>query len=109
MNIFVDDKRRGLKDFAVVRTYDKAIKVITENKDNIDILSLDYDLGQPKNGMDIVKYLIDNKIYPKWINVHSTHVFSIEMIKLLMENIPQGYKLSRLEDYDLMIKVYNIE
>lgn len=75
INLYVDDLRDFPKDFVIARDYDNAISLLINN--NIDILSLDHDLGEDKegnilpSGYDIVKYICENGIKIKKIYLHT--------------------------------------
>lgn len=77
INLYIDDLRRCPDGFIVARNYNEAINIINNNQ--INILSLDHDLGIDengieKNGYDIVKYLCENGINPKKIYIHTDNV-----------------------------------
>ena len=74
INLYVDDIRRCPENFIVARNYDEAINILNTNE--INILSLDHDLGiddngVEKNGYDIVKYICEHGISPKKIYLHT--------------------------------------
>lgn len=77
INLYVDDLRKCPEDFNVARNYDEAIEIL--NTREINILSLDHDLGLDdngieKNGYDIVKYMCENGINPRKIYIHTDNV-----------------------------------
>lgn len=77
INVYVDDIRRCPDGFIVARNYCEAIKLLNNNE--INILSLDHDLGidengAEQNGYDIVKYICENGISPKQIYIHTDNV-----------------------------------
>jgi hypothetical protein len=61
-SLYVDDERtpKGL-GWTVVRTYDEAVKRLSEGWDNCLELSVDHDLGTEKTGYDLAKW-IENEI-----------------------------------------------
>ncbi|MGG0667760.1 cyclic-phosphate processing receiver domain-containing protein [Lederbergia citrisecunda] len=72
INVYLDDLRDCPKDFVIARNYEQAINLLTSN--NVNILSLDHDLGEDEQGnllptgYDLVKYMCEyglraNKIY----------------------------------------------
>jgi hypothetical protein len=72
INVYVDDLRDCPDGFRVARTFEEAVKLIENNE--VDILTLDHDLGEDaegkelQNGYDLVKYICErglrvNKIY----------------------------------------------
>ena len=50
INLYVDDIRRCPDGFVVARNYDEAIELIQNNE--INILSLDHDLGIDEHGVE---------------------------------------------------------
>lgn len=81
MKIFLDDVRVINEEYGyeLVRGYDKCISLLEANKDDIELLSTDYDLSYSrkpdahKTGYDVLVYMKENNIIPQRINVHSTH------------------------------------
>lgn len=72
VNLYLDDRRECPKGFVLAKNMDEAISMFS--KYNINILSLDHDLGEDENknllptGQDFVKYFCEkgfraNKIY----------------------------------------------
>ncbi|WP_394886323.1 cyclic-phosphate processing receiver domain-containing protein [Clostridium butyricum] len=77
INLYVDDIRRCPDGFIVARNYYEAIDILNNNE--INILSLDHDLGLEekgieKNGYNIVKYICEHGISPKKIYIHTDNV-----------------------------------
>lgn len=76
INLYVDDIRTCPEGFVIARTYVESIKLL--EKEKINILSLDHDLGivngEEKNGYDIVKYMCEKGISPKYIYIHTDNV-----------------------------------
>ena len=72
INIFLDDIRKCPDGFIAARTVEEAIKLF---KYNVNIISLDHDLGQDENGnlrktgYDFVKYFVKTGLKLK--NIHS--------------------------------------
>lgn len=75
INLYVDDLRDYPTGFVVARTYEQAIKTISENE--IHILTLDHDLGEDdlgtelKNGYELVKYFCENGLRAEKIYLHT--------------------------------------
>ena len=72
MNVYVDDLRDCPKGFTIARTFEEAVTLLQQHE--VDILSLDHDLGEDAEGnllptgYDLVKYFCEhglraNKIY----------------------------------------------
>lgn len=95
MKLFVDDYRNPPGDgFSVVRNYNKTI-ILLDLLD-FDVISLDYDLNDVKNGLDIIQYIHQIKKYPKHLNIHSTHpTGSIKMYDLAKRLFPKDVLITR--------------
>jgi len=68
-DLYVDDVRQSPSRWVLAKTFDDAIRSLKTG--NVNHLSLDHDLGLGKTGMDIVKFMMNNKIYPNKITIHS--------------------------------------
>lgn len=87
MNIFLDDVRPCPDGYLVARDYNDFVRLVSDNKDNIDTVSLDYDLDSVRTGFDAAKFLVENKIMPKKICIHSNSTSGVKLIyKYLKEN-----------------------
>lgn len=75
LNLYVDDLRDCPEGFCIARTVEEAVKYM-ENY-NIDILSLDHDLGADskgnllKTGYDLVKIICEKKLRANKIFIHT--------------------------------------
>lgn len=75
INVYVDDLRICPDGFTIARTYENAVELLINN--NVDILSLDHDLGQyndgklRKTGYDLVKFICENNIKINKIYLHT--------------------------------------
>lgn len=90
IKIFVDDERQLPKgcenNYNVAKNYDKAIWFLNILK-GADTINLDYDLGEAKTGLDILKYIHENNYTVKTIIIHSTHITGVrKMEKFIEEN-----------------------
>lgn len=86
--LYVDDLRQPIKwqdknhKISIARTYKNAIDFLKE--DIFDIIDLDNDLGEQKEGYDILKYIIENEIKVDTISVHTMNsVARGNMLQLL--------------------------
>lgn len=89
MKIFVDDIRKiNIDEYSVFKTYEDCIIYLNSFKYEIEIISLDYDLGSTSKytGYDIIEYMYNNNIVPNHINIHSTHPTGSIKIKEFAEN-----------------------
>ena len=73
MRIFLDDIRPCPDRYELCRSYEEFTRLILENRENIQEISLDYDLGTVRNGLDACKFLVANQIKCPKIRIHSTH------------------------------------
>ena len=92
MKIFLDDIRLpewiydDFQDWVLVKNRDEFEKIILDNKSDIDIISLDNDLGTDLDGnilfdgYSCLNWLIDNDIYIKNIIIHSDNIVASEQI-----------------------------
>lgn len=86
--LYVDDLRKPTKwegkdhQIYTARNYKKAIAALEKVK--FDIVDLDNDLGEQKEGYDILKYIIENEIKVENIAVHTMNsVARQNMLQLL--------------------------
>jgi hypothetical protein len=88
INVFLDDLRPCPKGYKYVQTVDECIKIITKYK--VNTLSLDHDLGFGKpSGYEVVRYMVQNRTYPKKIVIHSANPFGrFRMYELLNKHKP---------------------
>lgn len=87
--VFLDDKRPAPEGYRLVTSAKHCKKVLREGR--IAVLSLDYNLGrnQPK-GDQVVKYMVEKKLYPKTIIIHSNSRYGrLKMYQLLIRNKPR--------------------
>lgn len=75
INVYVDDLRLCPEGFTIARTYEEAVELLTSNE--VNILSLDHDLGEDENGnlrktgYDLVKYICENGIKVNKVYIHT--------------------------------------
>ncbi|RKN84642.1 cyclic-phosphate processing receiver domain-containing protein [Paenibacillus ginsengarvi] len=89
INVYLDDLRPCPKGYKYVQTADECIKLISKN--SVNVLSLDHDLGFGKpSGYEVVKYMVQNRTYPKKIVIHSANPFGrFRMLRLLIKHKPR--------------------
>jgi len=89
MNLFVDDKRNAPENFVIARYYEKAVKLMKENQ--LQVISLDYDLGGAETGLDVVDFFIENQLYSSEIYLHSSDLSARKkMFQTLQEAQKKG-------------------
>ena len=92
MKLFLDDIRQIDKDllFSTVKNYNDCIMILRAFK-NFNTVSLDYSLGEEKNGLDVLIYMKENNIKAKQINIHSDHEIGVPLMsKYAKENFPNS-------------------
>lgn len=94
MKIILEDTRHipdSLSDYAIARRYETMIMYLDLYKNELETVSLDYDLGSEKTGLDVLHYMHLHHIYPKNINIHSTHIHGEpQMVEYAKENFPDA-------------------
>lgn len=88
MNLFLDDYRACPPGFTLARDVDECKLLLVEY--DVNILSLDYDLGYGSpTGLEIASFIVSNKIYPNAIYLHtSSDAGRRAMYELLYVNKP---------------------
>jgi len=77
INLYVDDLRKCPSNFILAKNIEVAKKLFKDY--DIDILSLDHDLGEDENkvilqtGYDLVKYICENNISIKEVFIHTAN------------------------------------
>ena len=85
MKIILDD-RRSFPDgpYNCVRTYDDCVRLLRVFR-KASFLSLDYDLGADKTGLDVLIYMHENNITAEQINIHSDHAEGVPKMRRYAE------------------------
>jgi len=90
IGLFLDDTREPTDVYSdtsiqwtIVRTVDDAIKFILDNKDKVDFISLDNDLGLDiQEGYHLVLWMIETNTWPNFSPVvHSRNVVRNQYMK----------------------------
>lgn len=93
MKLFVDDKREQPKYFNCAVDYNGAVSLLSLL--DFDFITLDYDLGDGPNGLDVLKYIHENKKYPQQLNIHSTHSEGQHLMRRYAEeNFPKTVSIT---------------
>ena len=97
MKLFVDDLRNCPNQYIQAYNYEEAIKILENNKGNIDEISLDHDLGDVKSGYDICKWLVENEYWTMdKIIIHTANpVGAKNMFQLLDRYAPKNINIVR--------------
>ena len=103
MKIFLDDCRLCPKDYVGVKSVEDFEKLVLDNRECIDEISLDYDLsgsGSGRTGLAACDFLIKQKIPCKKIIIHSDHPTAAEMYDFIVANKPDCEVV--MEKYSIM-------
>ncbi|BFH62173.1 cyclic-phosphate processing receiver domain-containing protein [Paenibacillus azoreducens] len=93
IHVYLDDHRRCPQGFALARNAEECLLMLEECE--IDILSLDFDLGpgEPTGG-DVVRGMIARQLFPREIYLHTSSIWGKkEMYELLYQAVPAHVKL----------------
>ena len=102
MKIFLDDTKLCPKGWLWVKTIDDFKEAVQKNVDNLEAVSLDYELevtDKGRTGLDACRFLITNDIYCPKIVIHSIHPKADQMKELLLENMKNS--VIEMEEYDI--------
>lgn len=93
IHLFLDDYRPCPKGFVLARNGEECLMILRECE--VDILSLDYELGYGQmTGREVVVQLISEGIFPKEVYLHTSSMWGKrEMYELLYQYRPEGMKL----------------
>ncbi|MBB3110351.1 hypothetical protein FHS18_002418 [Paenibacillus phyllosphaerae] len=93
MNVYLDDFRPCPEGFVLAKNAEECILLL--GSEDVDILSLDFDLGwgQP-TGLAVVQYLVESGRYPKQVYLHtSSPSGKMQMYHMLYRNAPQTVRI----------------
>ena len=91
MKLFVDDTRPFPKseEFICCRDYNEATRALLRHE--FEYVSLDFDLGDGPNGLDILLWIRNTSKYIPHINIHSSHIIGrVQMKKFCESNFPNS-------------------
>ncbi len=84
MKIWLDDIRPAQEGYVQCKSVNEAIVIIEENKNNIEVIDLDHDLGDfAKDGGDaicLMDYLVENELFYK-LNFHTANPVGLANMK----------------------------
>ena len=86
MKLWVDDIRIAPAGWSRACNYDEAIALITSNK--IEAVSLDHDLGEEKDGADILQFMCQNDKVPDIVLFHTANPVG----RAEMESMLEAYR-----------------
>jgi hypothetical protein len=93
-----NSERDPSDEWRIVRKINEAIELL--EKQEIDLVSIDYDLGEVYTGMDLCNWMDANRIFPKIINIHSkTRSRAEKMLYVLQHTAPRNSLILKEEFY----------
>lgn len=108
INLYVDDLRDCPSGFVVARTFQEAIQLLENHE--VDMLSLDHDLGEDlqgnllPTGYDLVKYICEKGLRANKIYLHTDNPVGREnMYQTLLGARRRGFIDSNIEIYHYSI------
>jgi hypothetical protein len=97
VNIWLDDIRPAPVGWLWAKTADECNGYLNENKGNVNMLSLDHDLGDDEvfgTGFSVCKYLIAyDKCFPRKIYLHTANPIGRENMYGLLINYKQVFNI----------------
>lgn len=100
--MFLDDSRMSPKGYTKVMNVEEFERVILDNREQIEEVSLDYDLsssGSGRTGLAACDFLVKEKIICPVIKIHSDHPSAVKMYDFLTAN---------MQDSEVVMEKYNI-
>ncbi len=88
INVYLDDYRPCPRGFVLAVNVEECVRLLSTEE--VDILSLDYDLGwnQP-TGIEVAQYIVDSGRYPKQVYFHTSSAAGrMQMVHLLQQHAP---------------------
>lgn len=90
MKLFLDDQRSPPKNFIHVKTFQECIDHLVNNE--VEVLSLDHDLGEEKTGYDVAQWISEKAITtdwkpPKLIVLHSMNPVGVKNMMVALDQI----------------------
>lgn len=94
INVYLDDYRPCPEGFTLARNAEECVLLLSEFE--VNVLSLDYDLGWgQETGMDVVRKLINSGKYPQCIYLHTSSTSGrLRMYEALYSSKPDQVKLT---------------
>ena len=93
IHVYLDDYRHCPKGFVLARNAEECKLLIDDEE--IDVLSLDYDLGWGNpTGYEVVRHIVEHGVYPRRIYLHTSSVLGRnQMYELLSAQLPRTTEL----------------
>ena len=86
MKIILDDRRPfpDTNRYNCYRRYEECAEDIRIIR-HVSFISLDYDLGEEKTGLDLLEYMVECGCEVKHINIHSDHSIGVPKMREFAE------------------------
>ena len=94
MKLFLDDIRKGPSGYQVFRSVGDIRLMIDMFHSDVEVLSIDYDLGGGQTTMDLLLYIEEKGYDIPWINIHSTHDEGVPRLQKFCEEHLPGTKVT---------------
>ncbi|MDO7904930.1 cell division protein FtsJ [Paenibacillus sp. JX-17] len=92
IHVFLDDYRACPEGFVLARNVEECLLLLRECE--VDILSLDFELGPDENGQDVTSAIVREQLYPRRIYLHTSSLWGKRvMYEQLYANKPEGTQL----------------
>ncbi|MEY8746184.1 cyclic-phosphate processing receiver domain-containing protein [Paenibacillus tundrae] len=90
MHVFLDDYRACPKGFVLATNAEECLMLLREG--DVDILSLDYELGPDSpNGGEVAASIVREGLYPREIYLHTSSMYGKrQMYEMLYSNKPDA-------------------
>ncbi|OUM96684.1 MAG: cell division protein FtsJ [Thermobacillus sp. ZCTH02-B1] len=94
IHVYLDDHRTCPPGFVAARSAEECILLL--EAEEVDILSLDYDLGWGRpTGLEVARYIAESGRYPRRIYMHSSSPSGrMRMYEMLRSALPPDVHLS---------------
>lgn len=84
MKVWVDDLRPAPQGWVWVTTSTAAIELLSQGRD-IEVMSLDHDLGGEDTTRPIVLWMCEHQVWPAEVVVHSANPVGVEWLTGMIE------------------------
>lgn len=92
MKVYLDDIRPAPAGFRLVTTAEECMVLLKTGQ--VEVLSLDHDLGTTLTGHDVTKFMAQERIFPQQVRLHTANpVGRNNMLRTLEEHMPRGSEI----------------
>ncbi|MDQ0190619.1 cyclic-phosphate processing receiver domain-containing protein [Alicyclobacillus cycloheptanicus] len=89
IKLFLDDMRTCPDGYVLARNYDECILMLTACE--VEVLSLDHDLGAARTGYDVAKWIVEKNRWPKQICFHTSNPVGRRNMQQLLQRYAPPY------------------